>query len=209
VKDFAKGALKFLGVTAVILGAVGAVIYFAFIQLVDVGHNGMAPTMIMGDKVLVWETDSFELGDPVLCGHPETRGRYVMGRIVGRPGHTVAIERGSLLISGDTPDSDVQGTMQFRDAEIGRTVTMHYGVEDLLDHDHPFMWREGTRPQMGRPVRVSGGYFLLGDNRTHRGEDSRSFGVVRAADCVGVIFMRLTAAESPPEIGNAPLDIIR
>lgn len=207
MRDFWKGALKFLGVTALILGVVGAILYFAFMQVVDVGHNGMAPTMIVGDRVLVWKTDNFELGDPVLCAHPQTPGRYVMGRIVGRPGQLVGIERGMLMISGDTPDMDVRGTIQFEDAELGRTVTMRHAMEDLLDHDHDVMWQEGREPDMGRPVRVSGGYFLLSDNRTHRGEDSRSFGVVR--DCIGVIFMRLSAVPSPPEIGNAALDIIR
>ncbi|MCZ7679215.1 MAG: hypothetical protein M5U28_10860 [Sandaracinaceae bacterium] len=61
---------------------------------------------------------------------------------------------------------------------------------------------------MRRAHRVSGGLYILNDNRTYVGEDSRTFGEVTPSTCVGRVFMRLTAAPSPAEIGNAPLDVI-
>jgi hypothetical protein len=48
----------------------------------------------------------------------------------------------------------------------------------------------------------------MSDNRSHNGEDGRSFGEVLPSRCVGRVFLRLTAAESPPEIGNGALDFI-
>jgi signal peptidase I len=179
------------------------------VEVVLVGHNGMAPSMLMGDRVLVWKTQDLELGEPVLCEHPEQRGRYVLGRIVGRPGHTVTLERGVLRIDGDAPDREMQGTFVLDDRELGRHVTMQWAIEDILDHDHYVAWREGNPPEISRPVRVTRGYFLLGDNLSHRGEDSRSFGTVDESRCVGRVFMRLSAsAASPEEVGNAALDLI-
>ncbi|MCZ7679216.1 MAG: S26 family signal peptidase [Sandaracinaceae bacterium] len=103
MRDFLKGALKFLGVVLVIALIAGGVLYAFFVKVVEVGHNAMAPTMILGDRVLVWNSQDFELGEVVLCPHPQQPGRYVMGRVVGRPGQIVSFERGSLTINGQTP----------------------------------------------------------------------------------------------------------
>jgi signal peptidase I len=208
VRDFAKGALKFLGAIAAVLLVAGAILYAFFVEVVEVGHNGMSPTMMLGDRVLVWKTTEFELGEAILCPHPSQRGRFVLGRVVGRPGQTVSMDRGTLLINGDSPDRDLHAAIAFDDRETGRRAMMVWGDEDILDHDHRIWWRERSTPEMGRPRRVRGGLFLLSDNRTYRGEDSRSFGEVPAQTCIGRVFMRLTAEDSPAAIGNAPLDII-
>lgn len=208
MRDFLKGALKFLGVVLVIALIAGGVLYAFFVKVVEVGHNAMAPTMILGDRVLVWNSQDFELGEVVLCPHPQQPGRYVMGRVVGRPGQIVSFERGSLIINGQTPATDVRGLVDFFDAETGRTERMRMALEDILDHDHRIFWREGSEARMRRAHRVSGGLYILNDNRTYVGEDSRTFGEVTPSNCVGRVFMRLTAAASPAEIGNAPLDVI-
>lgn len=203
-----KGALKFVAVIAVLAAIAGGVLYAFFVNVVDVGHNGMAPTMVLGDRVLVWRTHEFELGEPVLCQHPEQPGRYVIGRVVGHSGQTVGFERGSLVINGDRPAVDVHGVLVFDDRELGRSERMHYAIEDILDHDHPIFWRERSEPRMSRPHRVTRGLYLMSDNRTYVGEDSRAFGEVDPAECVGRIFMRLSAAPSPSEVGNGALDFI-
>lgn len=208
MRDFLKGTLKFLGVVLVLALVAGGVLYAFFVKVVEVGHNAMAPTMILGDRVLVWNTQEFELGEVILCPHPEQAGRYVMGRVVGRPGQTIEMDRGGLRINGDAPETDIQGLVTFVDGETGREEQMRMAVEDILDHDHHIFWRERSEPRMRRPHRVSGGLFLLNDNRTYPGEDSRTFGEVSPTTCVGRVFMRLTAAPSPAEVGNSPLDII-
>lgn len=208
VRDFLKGALKFLGVVLVIALIAGGVLYAFFVKVVEVGHNAMAPTMILGDRVLVWNSQDFGLGEVILCPHPQQPGRYVMGRVVGRPGQTVSMERGTLRINGQAPDTDVRGVVSFFDAETGRTERMRMALEDILDHDHRIFWREGSEPRMRRSHRVSGGLYIMNDNRTYVGEDSRTFGEVAPTTCVGRVFMRLTAAPSPAEVGNGALDII-
>jgi len=208
VRDFTKAALKFLGAVALVLAIAAAILYFFFVRVVEVGHNAMAPTVMMGDRVLVWRTTNLDLGEMVLCEHPQQPGRYVMGRIVGTPGQQIAIERGQLLINGETPDVDLRGDVRFADLETGRNRTMQLGMEDILDHDHWTFHENGRAMRDMRQRQVGGGFFLLSDNRTYRGEDSRTFGEVSANTCIGNVFMRLTAAESPDEVGNAALDII-
>lgn len=207
MRDILKGALKFLGVVAGILVVAGAIAYFFFVRVVEVGHNAMAPTIIMGDTVLVWRTTNFELGDVALCAHPSEPNRYVLGRVVGRAGHTIRIERGILYINDQSPDCDLHNTVQFTNNEIGRVQAMVWGEEDILDHDHTIFYEERRRAEYRSHV-VRGGTFLLSDNRTYVGEDSRTFGEVSEPLCIGKVFMRLLAAEGPPEIPHAALDII-
>jgi signal peptidase I len=209
VRDFTKGALKFLGVVLAIALIAGGVLYGFFVKIVEVGHNAMAPTMILGDRVLVWKTTELELGDIALCAHPQEPGRYVMGRVVGRTGQTITFERGQLQINGETPDSQTLQDLEFDDAETGRRQRMRLGRENILDRTHWTFRRTTSEPRMRRPHRVGPGLFLLSDNRTHLGEDSRAYGEVTPSTCVGRVFMRLTAAPSPSEVGNAALDRIQ
>lgn len=206
MRDFAKGLLKLVGLLVILAGIAAGVLFGFFVTFVDVGHNAMAPTMTLGDRVLVWKTDQLGLGEVALCEHPREAGTYVMGRIVGKPGQVVAFDRGRLTINGDAPHVDVQELVDFHDAELGRTVRVRKMVEDILDHDHGVFVREGSEPRMRRPHEVQRGFFLMNDNRTHAGEDSRTFGEVDPSRCLGRVFMRVSAAS--PELGNAALDII-
>lgn len=207
MRNFLKGVGKFLGGVALFLLIVGGILYAFFVRVVDVGHNAMAPTTVLGDQVLVWRNADLELGDIALCPHPNETGRYVMGRIVGLPGHRVSMDRGMLYINGETPDRDLHPPITFVDLETGRQETMVWGRQKLLDHDHLFFYRQRQTPHM-RERRVTGGVYLLSDNWTYQGEDSRTFGEVSRLSCIGQVFMRLTAGESPEEIGNGPLDIL-
>ena len=203
MRDFLKGLSKFISALLVIALIVGGVLYFFFIRVVEVGHNAMAPTILAGDQVLVWRGTDFELGEPVLCPHPREPGRFVIGRIVGRSGQTVELGRaGQLRINGEAPDLDIRGELEFYDAGRQNTARMTWGIEDILDHDHLFM-QSARRPPAMRPHRVAGGVFLLSDNRSYHGEDSRSFDEVRPDTCVGTIFLRLMPGEgqSPTEHG--------
>lgn len=204
-----KGLFKLLGVVLLIALVAGGVLYTSFVTVVEVGHNAMAPTMTLGDRVLVWRTDKFELGQVALCAHPGQPGNYVIGRVVGRPGQTVAIERGQLLIAGEAPPVDIRDVVVFDDAELGRPVRMRRALEDLLDRDHFIFTREGDEPRMRRAHSVRSGLFLMNDNRTHRGEDSRTYGEVDPNSCVGRVFMRLTAAPATVALGGAALDILK
>jgi signal peptidase I len=208
VRDFLKGVLKFVAFIAVLGGIAVGVLYAFFVEVIDIGHSGMAPTLITGDRVVVWKTRDFEIGEVALCPHPIEPGRFVIGRVVGHAGTNIDFQRGQLLINGRTPDVDVLGTVSFDDPETGRSERMRLFMEDVLDHEHMSFVRERSEARMRRPQRVGSGIFLLGDNRTHVGEDSRTFGTVPPNTCIGRIAMRLSAAPSPMEVGNGALDLI-
>lgn len=209
MKDFLKGIFKFVGVLLILALIVGGVLYSSFVTVLHVGHSAMAPTTVLGDQVLVWNSQEFGLGEVALCAHPERPGEYVMGRVVGRPGHTVSFERGGLCINGDAPYTDLTSMVSFFEGDTRRTHRMRLMVEDILGSHHRIFVREGHTPSMRRPHEVKRGLFLLNDNRSFPGEDSRTYGEVEPSACIGRVIMRLKAADAPAELGHAALDIIR
>jgi len=190
--------LKFVVILAVLFAIACGVLKWLYVDIVTVNHDGMAPTIFAGDQVLVWRSTEFDHGDIILCRHPRTQGAWVLGRIVGRPGMNVSIIREQLTINNQTVQRDFQGTFQFEDQASHALAPFNWGIEELGEVDHYFMEREDRAVAM-RPVEEISGFFLLSDNRTYVGEDSRAFGPVRHTDCVGYVFMRLTSSGRAPD----------
>ena len=209
MRDFLKSAAKFVGGLLLVLAIAGGVTYGLFMAMVVVGHNAMAPSLVLGDRVLIWKTQTFELGQAALCRHPSEPSRYVMGRVSARAGQTIEIDRsGTLQVNGSAPDREVHANIQFRDLERNRVEEMVWAEETMLGHDYGTFWRANTRNLAMRSRRVTGGIFLLSDNRTYIGEDSRTFGPVAPDSCVGRVFMRISAGESPSEVGHRPVQLV-
>jgi signal peptidase I len=202
VWDVAKSMVRVVLIILGLVGVVGGVLYAVKMGMVVVGHSGMAPSVMPGDRVILWKTQSFELGDIALCPHPTAAGRFVMGRVVGRRGQTVEMGRGGQLeIEGETVDRDFSGTVRYTDPETGRTRPMSWGTESLLGVEYQFFIEEGREPRMLAAEVPNGRIFLMSDNRTHSGEDSRTFGPVEESTCTGRIWMRLTVSDvTPPEL---------
>lgn len=209
MRGFWKGLFKVVLALAVVLGIVVAVLRAFFVDVVTVAHNGMAPTMLLGDRVLVWRGAHVDRNDIVLCRHASQPDRWVIGRVAALPGESLSVERGQLLVDRSRVARDIQGQGHFTDAETGRGYPVMWGIEEFSDYqEHRFFERTDRAFTMRDQANV-GGVFLLGDNRAHIGEDSRTFGVVNPASCRGQVFMRLTAAEGMPEgIPHANLDLL-
>jgi signal peptidase I len=188
----------FLFVLALALIAVG-ILRWQYVDVVTISHDGMAPTIFGGDKVLVWRTTEYDHGDIILCRHPRRDDAWVVGRIIGRPGMSVSLSREQLVINGQTVSRDFQGTFQFEDQQSHAMAPFRWGVEELGEVDHFFMEREQRTIAM-RPVSDLTGFYLLSDNRTYVGEDSRTFGPVPHIRCTGRVFMRWEPG------GRAPAD---
>jgi signal peptidase I len=200
--------LKFLAGVLVILAIVGAVLKTWFIDVVTVGHDAMAPTLIAGDTVIVWRDTVFEHGSMVLCHHPTNDARFVMGRVVGRNGTDITVDRGRLRIEGTFPAIDWRDQVSFYDRAEHVQVPMRWGIEHLGNDDHAIFTREGRQLQV-RPVSEYDGLYLLNDNRTYVGEDSREFGPVPESRCIGRIFLRVQMAPgTPPEVGNRSVQLL-
>jgi signal peptidase I len=198
-RGFWKGTFKLLFALAIVASAVIGVLRAFFVDVVTVAHNGMAPTMLLGDRVLVWRGTRIDRNDIALCRHPQHSDRWVMARVAATRGQSIAVERGGLLIDGDRVSRDIQGEGRFTDTETGRSFPASWGIENFANYEeHRYLERSDRDFTMRSQANV-GGLFLLGDNRAHTGEDSRAFGVVQEGTCRGTVFMRLHAAEGAPE----------
>lgn len=199
MKDFWRGTLKLIAFVALALVSVGGILKLFFVDVVTVAHNGMAPTILIGDRVLVWRGATPERNDVMLCRHPREPGRWVISRVALEPGESLLASRGQLQINRHRLDRDVRGEVLFHDRETGRSVRMQWGIEEFVDrHDHLYFQPIEHAFTIRAQANVRG-YYLLGDNRGHMGEDSRTFGIVEAQNCTGQVFMRLTAAEGAPD----------
>lgn len=200
--------LKFLAGVLVVVGIIVAVLKTWFVDVVTIGHDGMAPTLITGDTVLVWRDPVPEHGAIMLCRHPTNDARFVIGRVVGRNGVDITFDRGRLRIEGTFPPINWRGTVQYYDRETHVQVPMRWGIEQLGNDDHLVFQREGREPRM-RPLADYDGVYLLDDNRTYTGEDSREFGPIPESRCIGHVFMRVgMAPATPPEVGNRSVQFI-
>lgn len=212
MKSFLKTTLKILLWVGGILLLFVAVMRIFFVDVAVVGHNAMAPTMEAGDTILIWRRGTpDEIGDITICPHPGQPGQLVMGRVVGKAGMTIDSNPRfhTLEIEGTVPDVDWRGTETFTDTVEDRTDDYKRGMEKLGNQDHWIYVRDGAEFRMTPETVDEGKIFLLGDNRTHVGQDSRYFGTVDPSTCQGTVFMRLAPAEgSPNDIGTGYLDII-
>lgn len=209
MNSFWRGTFKAVGFVAVVIAIVLGVLKLFFVDIVTVAHNGMAPTIVLGDQVLVWRGAAPNRNDILLCRHPQEAGRWVISRVALEPGEGLAMVRGQLQLDGRRLDRDIRGEVRFLDGETSRTHRMQWGVEEFADrHDHFFFEPLDRHPSI-RDQSAVRGYYLLGDNRGHLGEDSRTFGVVQADDCTGQVFMRLRAVPGlPDEIPHGNLDLL-
>jgi len=218
-----KKFLKFLFKTALWVGGflliVGGVMRFFFIDEVVVGHNGMAPTMLTGEKVLLWRGSDIKMGDIVVCRHPGQPQIFVMGRVIALGGMTVSSPRGQLTISGSapgtarvdssTPDRDILGHPRFHDVDNGVTTEMTYGIEKLGNTDFTFFEPRRFTFRLREHEVADDKIFLLGDNRGYLGQDSRAFGDVDPDTCKGNLFMRWRPVDDEgADLGHGWLDVL-
>lgn len=176
--------------------AVAAVVLkFFFVDIVVMPHNGMAPTLVYGDRALVWRRAKPDMGDIVLCQHPRRAEASVIGRVVTLAGHTVSTDsRGQLFVDEHRASVENLGLARFYDVTREKLFTMqHASMEYGRKHRHEFFIEEGTSFDLGT-YSVERGIYLLGDNRSNPYDDSREFGEIDPASCRGEIFMRLTPA---------------
>jgi signal peptidase I len=200
---------KFLVFTIIVGGIAFGILKLWYVDIVEVGHNGMAPTMIIGDRVLVWRNARLERNDIALCRHPTEEGRYVIGRVLLETGESLAIDRGMMRRNSFRIGRDIRGEVDFVDGETGRSARYTWGVEEIADTQTHLFFEHADRAPVIRDQSQVRGLFLLGDNRAHVGEDSRAFGVVQPVSCVGQVFLRAGAGEGlPDEIPHRPLDIL-
>lgn len=202
-----KASLKFLLGVAAVVGAIAGVLRAFFVTPVMISDDGMAPTLLAGETVLMWRTEGMgEFGDLLVCRHPTGAG-FVVGRFVARPGSTISADRGFMKVDGHSPDRNIGRTMSFIMNGETEPHSVVLGLEARGGEEHEFMQdaRVGFRT---RDIIVRNGIFLMGDNRLPHRFDSRTFGPVNPANCVGHVFMRWSTNPHRIEFDHAMLDTI-
>ncbi len=199
------GCLSWVGAVLIVIALVLKVVWF---DMASVGHNGMAPTLIHGERVLINKRAAPVLGSIAVCQHPTEVG-WVVGRVAATAGMTVDSRVGELLIDGKPVHFEAGGSATFHNADDGREVSVSWGSEQFGEHDHSiFTGKPGERVK--KTEVADGKLYLLGDYRSYMGQDSRAYGVVEASTCRGTIVFRLTAADGlPPELSHHHFEPIR
>lgn len=204
-------ALRSLLTLAFWLGASLGVLKLLYVDVVRVPHNGMAPTLIYGDLVLVWRHAHVDMGDVVVCEHPARPEASVLGRAVAFGGHTVSTDgRDSLFVDDDRASIEWEGSLRFYDVTRQKLFDMRTGSIDYMRQNRHRFVVEADHPLQLTTYTVSHGAYLLGDNRADPDDDSREFGEVDPARCKGQVFMRLRPApREDDDVRNGYLDVIQ
>ena len=160
--NFFTELLKFALVAIVIVVPVRLFVAQPFI----VSGASMEPTFEHGEYLIIDELSyrfgGPERGDVIIFRYPRNPKEFFIKRVVGLPGETVHIERGSISIE-------------------------HDGKE--LKLSEPYVTNTGNGSSM--EVRLSQGeYFVMGDNRP-QSSDSRSWGALPRENIVGRALFRL------------------
>jgi signal peptidase I len=191
LRGLLEGILKLASFAALL----AFVLKMFFVDVFVMPHNGMAPTLIYGDRILVWRRAKPDMGDIVLCDHPSKPEASVIGRAVAFAGHTISVDpRGQLMVDDDAATIEGEGDVRFFDSTREKSFNMKLATIDYRrKHRHEFFVEQDHTFDM--PSRtVEKGMFLLGDNRMDSWDDSREFGEVDPATCHGEIFLRLAPA---------------
>jgi signal peptidase I len=200
-----------LAVTLGIIGVVGSMVAKEFfVDVVVITHNGMAPTIVAGDEIAVWRGANVDMANVVVCEHPSRKGELVIGRALVFAGHTIHRDyNGVIYVDEDRTATEPREIMWFYDVTRKKQFEMTYGHMSYgRHHEHGYFIERGTTIDL-RTYRVSRGVYLLGDNRSDSGHDSRAFGEVDPAKCLGQAFLRLKSAPSNnDDLHRAPIGII-
>lgn len=213
-----KSFFKFLFWIALLAGVLYVIGWAFLFEAHTAEDNVMAPNIVRGDKFLVYTRASLDTASPALCEHPDDEGQYVLGRIIGTGGDTVAFSRGNLQVNGSPVDTTVEGEyvlVDDRNTGAPQTVQLREQIETLGMIRYRIIWpRRGDRRSRRRRMRErtvpDGTFFLLADNRAF-GEDSRVYGPVESSGCIGRPLLIYHPAETSGDAGSESrwFDIIR
>lgn len=200
------GFLSWVGAAVIVIALV---LKFVWFDVATVGHNGMAPTLVRGERVLIHKRGEPELGAIAVCRHPSEDG-WVVGRVAASGGMTIQSFGSELRIDGKLAGLQPKGTTTFENLDTDRTRSVVWAVEQLGPKEHLVFMEENGRHLVRKTDVPDGKLYLLGDFRAYMGQDSRAYGVVSAATCRGTIVFRLTpTAALAPELRHGYFEPVR
>ena len=185
------GCLSWVGAVIIVIALVLKFIWF---DMASIGHNGMAPTLIRGERVLINKRGEPKLGSIAVCRHPVEDG-WVVGRVAATAGMTIGSYGSELRLDGEPVQFDREGATRFHNLDTDRKRSLVWGTEYFPTSRHLIFMEDEGRQLVDETSVPDGKLYLLGDFRAYMGQDSRAYGVVDASLCRGTIVFRLTPAE--------------
>lgn len=187
-----------------------ALVLKAFVfDLAEFGHNGMAPTLIRGERVLIRKGAKPVVGSIAVCRHP-TEDAWVVGRVAATQGMTVESSGDELRIDGETIMLERKGQTSFFNADDDLTKTVIWADEYLEPTPHLVFLPEKGRQSIRKTQVPAGKLFLLGDNRASMGQDSRAYGLIDADTCRGNVVFRVIPVDGlDPRLAHGYFEPIR
>lgn len=154
MKKILAGFLVFLALLCMVLGAAIVTFKITGLRFCTVDGHSMDNTLFDGEQLLLNPSAEIRSGDIVVFEYGQT---YLIKRVVGLPGDTVAVVKGVLYVNNIKYDES-------------------YLSEECITRfmDSSFMATVGEDE-----------YFVMGDNRDNS-RDSRSFGCVPRDTITGV-----------------------
>lgn len=188
---------------------IALVLKVVWFDVAEVGHNGMAPTLIRGERVLIHKRGKPSLGSIAVCQHPTEVG-WVVGRVAATEGMTIGSFGSELRIDATPVRFERKGSTTFHNTDTDRTRSVIWGEEFFGSEAHLIFMEDEGRHRVDETEVPPGELYLLGDFRAYMGQDSRAYGAVDASTCRGTIVFRLTPVEGlEREIAHAYLQPIR
>ena len=185
------GCLSWVGAIVIVVALVLKAIWF---DVAMVQHNGMAPTLVRGERVLINRRAAPSLGSIAVCQHPTQEG-FVVGRVAATEGMMINSFGRELRLDGEVVRFEARGETAFHNADNGETGSFTWGIEHFGGTPHSIFIEDRGRQRVKKTEVGPGKLYLLGDFRAYMGQDSRSYGVVDAAGCRGTIMFRITPAD--------------
>ena len=148
---------------ALISAALVLVLIFSFFfRIIQVDGSSMVPTLVNGDKLIVWGAGyEPQRGDVVIVDSYTSYGKPLVKRVIAKGGDTVSIDyaAGTVAVNGEVLQEDY----------IAEPTYLGYDVQ------FPYTVPEGT-------------VFVMGDNR-NRSADSRyaSIGQIEESQVIGKV----------------------
>lgn len=185
------GFLSWVGAILIVVGLILKVVWF---DVASVGHNGMAPTLVRGERVLINRRASPSLGSIAVCQHPSEEG-FVVGRVAATEGMTINSFGQELRLNAEPIRFERRGETSFHNGDNQRTYSLVWGTEYLGEGSHSVFREDRGRQRVKKTEVTTGKLYLLGDFRPYMGQDSRAYGMVDAASCRGTIVFRISPVE--------------
>ncbi|MEZ4288186.1 MAG: signal peptidase I [Polyangiales bacterium] len=166
-----------------------------FFEVATIEHNAMAPTLLPGDRILISKTGKPRPGRVTICEHPHDEG-YVIGRVIATGGQKVSSKDGRIYVDDSSIYDKTGYTTDFYNSDTDETDTVEIAREEIDRIGYDVFRRPNEKAHLSTVELEPGQAYLMSDNRTYNGQDSRGFGPVDVSTCIGTSFIRVTMKKS-------------